>query len=111
MDKLKPTTFQISTEDVKYSINSGSKVETITDATGGTTTNEIRTINRFTPKDGSLNLRAYVELSCFSTVCMNTIASVNSSQIGVNLIDKNDLGIEIGNCFVRFNHDDELRSF
>jgi hypothetical protein len=52
-----------------------------------------------------------VELSCFKTVCINTSASVNQSQIGVDIIDKNDIGIEIGNCFLRFDHDEDIRSY
>jgi hypothetical protein len=101
MDQLEPTTFKVSTEDMTYVV-------------GGDTVDEdtiTREVTKYIPKDGTLNLRAYVELSCFSVVCQNTLGSVNSSQIGVDIIDKNDLGIEIGNCFVRFNHDEELRSY
>jgi hypothetical protein len=36
---------------------------------------------------------------------------VVQSQIGVDIIDTNDLGIEIGNCFVRFDHEDEVRNY
>ena len=62
-------------------------------------------------KDSSLNLRAYAEFSCVSVVCANTSAAVNQSQLGVEIIDKNDIGIEIGNCFVRFEHDTDLREY
>jgi hypothetical protein len=102
MDVIPPTTFNVSYEDVKYKLG--------TLQINGTTGN--RTILKFDDKkDISLNLRAYVELSCFKTVCINTSASVNQSQIGVDIIDKNDIGIEIGNCFLRFDHDEDIRSY
>ena len=102
MDVIPPTTFNVSYEDVKYKLG--------TLQINGTTGN--RTILKFDDKkDISLNLRAYVELSCFKTVCINTSASVNHSQIGVDIIDKNDIGIEIGNCFLRFDHDEDIRSY
>jgi hypothetical protein len=102
MDVIPPTTFNVSYEDVKYKLG--------TLQINGTTGN--RTILKFDDKkDISLNLRAYVELSCFKTVCVNTSASVNQSQIGVDIIDKNDIGIEIGNCFLRFEHDEDIRSY
>lgn len=102
MDVIPPTTFNVSYEDVKYKLG--------TLQINGTT--GYRNILKFEDKkDISLNLRAYVEFSCFKTVCMNTSASVNHSQIGVDIIDKNDIGIEIGNCFLRFDHDEEIRSY
>ena len=114
MDKLKPTTFQISTEDATAfveKVNPSTKTETDSNGIERIINIDNREIIKFTPRDGGLNLRAYVELSCFSVVCMNTLASINGSQIGVNIIDKNDIGLEIGNCFVRVSHDDEIRSY
>jgi hypothetical protein len=102
MDVIPPTTFNVSYEDVKYKLG--------TLQINGTTVN--RTILKFEDKkDISLNLRAYVEFSCSRTICMNTSASVNHSQIGVEIIDKNDIGIEIGNCYLRFDHDEDIRSY
>ena len=102
MDVIPPTTFNVSYEDVKYKLGALTII--------GTTGN--RTILKFDDKkDISLNLRAYVEFSCSSTVCMNTSASVNHSQIGVDIIDKNDIGIEIGNCYLRFDHDEDIRNY
>lgn len=100
MDKLQPTTYQISTESVKYktSYNSGTNPEKY-DLTYGD------------DKSGGINLRAYVEFSCISTVCLNTQATVNQAQIGVDLISTNDLDIEIGNCFLRFEHEPEVREY
>lgn len=102
MDVIPPTTFNVSYEDVKYKLG--------TLLINGTTGN--RNILKFEDKgDISLNLRSYVEFSCTKAICVNTSASVNHSQIGVDIIDKNDIGIEIGNCFLRFNHDEDIRSY
>ena len=102
MDVIPPTTFNVSYEDVKYKLG--------TLQINGTTGNRI--IEKFEDKkDISLNLRAYVEFSCTKAICVNTSASVNHSQIGVDIIDKNDIGIEIGNCFLRFEHDEDIRSY
>ncbi len=102
MDVIPPTTFNVSYEDVKYKLGTPQ-------ITGN---NVNRNILKFDDKKNiSLNLRAYAEFSCFKTVCLNTSASVNHSQIGVDIIDKNDIGIEIGNCFLRFDHDEDVRSY
>ena len=102
MDVIPPTTFNVSYEDVKYKLG--------TLQINGTTGN--RYILKFEDKqDISLNLRSYVEFSCNKAICVNTSASVNHSQIGVDIIDKNDIGIEIGNCFLRFDHDEDIRSY
>jgi hypothetical protein len=102
MDKLDPTTFQASYEDAKVKLGN----------TSNYSDGKLIQINKLDDKkDISLNLRAYVEFSCVSTVCSNTSAAVNQSQIGVDIVDKNDIGIEIGNCFVRFEHDEEIREY
>jgi hypothetical protein len=112
MDKLEPTTFRVSLEDTKYR-----SVLELTNYDPGTPTDitDDGTLRKFTKyedkKNSSLNLRAYVEFSCISVVCCNTVASVNQSQIGVDMIDKNDIGVEIGNCFLRFEHDDDIRDY
>ena len=53
---------------------------------------------------GGLNLRGYVDFSCLATTCLNTPATVNQSQIGVDTIDTNDLEIEISNCCFNIFH-------
>ena len=101
MDKLSPTTFQVSYETLKY------KLDPINE-TGG----EYQVVvNSIEDKDSSLNVRAYADFSCVATVCLNTMATVNQSQLGVDIIDTNDIGIEIGNCFMRFEHDDDTREY
>ena len=122
MDQLPPTTFAASFEDMKYKlgtlsnhlsllIKSFADDNNLPDSLLGESA-EIQPITSYDDKkDSSLNLRAYVEFSCVSVVCANTSAAVNQSQLGVEIIDKNDIGIEIGNCFVRFEHDTDLREY
>ena len=114
MDVLPPTTFKASYEDIKYKF--GDTNSNYPGPDGDTTTTEdngiLKPITKFDDKkDISLNLRAYVEFACFNVVCENILAPVVQSQIGVDIIDTNDLGIEIGNCFVRFDHEDEVRNY
>ena len=106
MDQLVPTTFNLSVEDTKYvSYVDGTHTE-------DGITGELRKFKKYDDrKNSSLNLRAYVEFGCFSVVCANTMATVNQSQIGVEMIEKNDIGVEIGNCFVRFDHDEDIRGY
>jgi len=114
MDVLPPTTFKASYEDIKYKF--GSTNTNYPGPDGDTTTTEdngiLKPITKFDDKkDISLNLRAYVEFACFNVVCENILAPVVQSQVGVDIIDSNDLGVEIGNCFVRFDHEDEVRDY
>jgi len=114
MDVLPPTTFKASYEDIKYKF--GATNPNYPGPDGDITTTEdngiLKPITKFDDKkDISLNLRAYVEFACFSVICENILAPVVQSQIGVDVIDTNDLGIEIGNCFVRFDHEDEVRNY
>jgi len=112
MDVLPPTTFNASYEDIKYKFgeqnnNYGGFNPNSTEDDG-----ILKPITKFDDKkDISLNLRAYVEFACSRVICENILAPVVQSQIGVEIIDKNDLGIEIGNCFVRFDHEDEVRNY
>ena len=97
MNTLPPTTYGVSYESVKY------KMDKISD--------EEYDILKFKDKEGSINLSAYVEFGCVATVCFNASATVNGSQIGVTPIDKNDIGIEIDTCFMRFIHEPEVREY
>lgn len=102
MDQLPPTTFQASYEDIKYTVD---KETPYNDGV-------LRTFKKFKDSDDvSLNLSNYAEFSCVKTVCSNILGVVNQSQVGVDIIDANDIGISQGNCFMRFEHDDELRSY
>jgi len=103
MDQLEPTTFQVSYEEFKV------KIDGDPDPYNG---GDKKVINKLDDKkDSSLNLRAYVEFGCAAVVCANIQAAVNQSQIGVEIVDKDDIGIEAGNCFVRFDHDADIREY
>ena len=109
MDQLPPTTFAVALEDMGFKL--GTSNNSYTHPTTGES-GVLTPIESYDDKKNSpLNLRAYVEFSCISVVCANTSAAVNQSQIGVEIIDKNDIGIEIGNCFVRFEHDTDIREY
>ena len=102
MDQLPPTTFQASYEDIKYKIDSGGQYN------GGV----LKKFSKYKDSDDvSLNLSNYVEYSCVKTVCSNILGVVNQSQIGVDIIDGNDIGVAKGSCFMRFDHDEEVRSY
>ena len=111
MNVLQPTTFQVSFEESKFQIDGS------TSFYGGDDPSSVDdgTLKTFTKiedkKDSSINLRAYVEYGCFKVVCVNINAAVNQSQIGVDIIDKNDIGVEAGNCFIRFDHDVDIRGY
>jgi hypothetical protein len=111
MDQLPPTTFAAAFEDMTYKLgNTNPYTDNTVDPTDPNA--KLTKILQYSDKkDSPLNLRAYVEFSCISVVCANTSAAVNQSQLGVEIIDKNDIGIEIGNCFVRFDHDADLREY
>ena len=102
MDQLVPTTFNVSSEDTKYK----------TKEPVGYSDGLLREFKTYEDrKSTSLNLRAYATFGCQRLICSNTLATVNQSQIGVEMIDKNDIGVEIGSCFVRFDHDEDLRGY
>jgi hypothetical protein len=104
MDSLPPTTFNASYEEQKYKLGTLSQT--------GPNGASLRPILKMDDKKNmSINLRAYVEFGCRQVICENIVAPVVQSQVGVEMIDKNDLGIEIGSCFLRFDHDDELRNY
>ena len=100
MDTLMPTTLQVSMEAVKYKYNNSSSSNP-----------NVRTIKETIDKDGGLNLRSYVSFSCSATECLNTLGVVNQSQVGVEMIDTNNIDVSIGNCFMRFDHDVDVREY
>ena len=103
INQVEPTTFKVSSEDFKTKINPNES-----DYLDGIK----KEIKKFDDKkDSSLNLSAYIEFSCFSVVCANISGIVNQSQIGVEIIDKNDIGVEAGTCYLRFDHDEDLRQY
>ena len=111
MDILEPTTFQVSYEDFKYKGTPDIQNGTYDDENTGLSGNKTNITKLDDTKDSSLNLRAYIEYGCTKVICANISAAVNQSQIGVDLVDKNDIGIEAGNCFVRFDHNEQIRGY
>lgn len=99
MDTLQPTTFQVSMESTKYKF----------DTSAGSAGNKV--ITDTLDREGGLNLRAYVSLSCSLVECMNTFGIVNQSQIGVEMIDTNDIDVAVGPCYLRFSHDVDVREY
>lgn len=93
--ELEPTTFKVSEEGLKYKLSGVNP----------------KTVDEVTEKDGVVNLRAYVSFGCATVNCLNTTAGVVQSQVGVDLIDTNDLGMEIQPCFTYYDHDDQTRDY
>jgi len=93
MDQLVPTTFQVSEEAEKFKRVVGD-IEKIKDK-----------------GDAGVNLRAYVDFGCFAAHCLNTNATALQSQLGVDMIDKNEVGLELGACKLQFDHDEEIREY
>jgi hypothetical protein len=109
MDQIPPTTFNASYEEQKFKIDVNPNW---TDPNNPNVTGYLRDIKEMDDKKNmSINLRAYVEFGCTKVICTNTTAPVIQSQVGVEMIDKGDIGVEIGACFLRFDHDDELRNY
>ena len=92
ISELSPTTFQVSEESAKFKLT-GNNIDEVVE------------------KDSGINLRGYVDFGCKMARCVNTRASVIQSQIGVDLIDKTDIGMEIGTCSLYFDHDEDVREY
>jgi len=95
--ELEPTTSRISEEGLEYEIENPN-------------TNPQKVLS-VTEKEGIVNLRAYVSFACKTVNCINTTAGVVQSQVGIDLIDSNDLGMEVGQCFTYYEHDTETRDY
>jgi len=104
MDQIPPTTFSISEETQAFDAP---------DFGGGNGTegNPINLSETENKEGAVINYNGYTSFGCFGAKCLNTQASVNQSQIGVETIDKNDLGLEIGKCKMLFDHDEEIREY
>ena len=110
MDTLVPTTFQVSedklkvrtkeiTEVVIQGVNDGNPILPI----------EIKSIKE--ENKSKINIRAYAEFSCLFTKCMNIFGGAVQSQLGVDIMDSNDLGMQTRQCFLRFEHDEDVREY
>jgi len=96
MDQLSPTTFQISEEGEKFKAGP----------------NPTTDISEITDKgDAGVNLRAYVDFGCVAAHCVNPNATTVQSQLGIDMLDKNEVGKELGACKILFDHDEEIREY
>lgn len=95
MDQLVPTTFQVSEEGEKFRLGGGPcEIKKIEDK-----------------GDAGVNLRAYVDFGCVAAHCVNPNATALQSQLGVDMIDQNNVGLELGACKLQFEHDEEIREY
>ena len=110
MDSLVATTFQVSEDQLKVRTK-----EILNTSKAG-----INDGNPFTPIEiksikekstSNINLRAYVEYGCSAVKCMNIYGAAVQSQLGVDMIDSNDLGLQTRSCFLRFDHDEDVRGY
>jgi hypothetical protein len=99
MDQLLPTTFQVSEE--------GEIFKAGTNGPGG----EIGVKDITDKGDSGVNLRGYVDFGCVAAHCVNPNATAVQSQIGIDMLDKNEIGKEIGACKILFDHDEEIREY
>jgi len=97
INDLEPTTSRLSEEGLKYDFENQNANPIV--------------VNSVEEKDGIVNLRAYVSFGCTRVNCLNTTAGVVQSQVGIDLIDSNDLGMEVGQCFTYYEHDSETRDY
>jgi len=105
MDQIPPTTFSISEEAQKYNEGQGSG------SGDGFSEYDPIELEEKDKDSASININGYTSFGCFGAKCLNTQASVNQSQIGVDTIDRNDIGLEIGKCKLLFDHDEEIREY
>ena len=98
MDALLPTTFQVSEESERFRRGGI-----------GLTDQDIWKIED--KGDAGVNLRAYVDFGCQNANCINPPAIVTQSQIGIDMIDTYEIGLELGACRLLFDHDEEIREY
>jgi len=93
---LETTTYQVSEEDL------------IATSGKGTQEKPYKLIER---DEALLNLSAYVDFGCTGIRCMNVRGSLVASQIGSELSDLNDTGLECNTCSIYNDVDTEIRSY
>jgi hypothetical protein len=97
IDDLEPTTYKVSEEELKVSTKG------IPDG--------VNVKYRLQEKEGVINLRAYVDFGCIGVKCMNIRSSVVQSQVGTELFDTNDTGLECGSCKSYVDVDTDVRQY
>lgn len=123
MDKLSPTTFQVSEDTIRVRTkpkelavsqpNQGdfNDDNTIDSNDTGLDYEKIEIKAYKELRNSKINLRAYVEFSCFAAKCININGGLIQSQVGVDIIDSNNLDLQTKSCFLRFDHDEEVREY
>jgi hypothetical protein len=96
IDDLEPTTYKVSEEELKVTKNIPTSI----------------TANwALKEKEGNINLRSYVDFGCTGVKCMNVRSSVVQSQVGTELFDTNDTGLECGSCKSYVDVDTDIRQY
>ena len=95
IDELETTTYKLSEEDLASKGGDG----------GETTPFLLK------EKDANVNLRAYVDFGCDGIRCLNVRGSLTSAQIGSDLYDLNDSGLECNTCSVYNDVDTDIREY
>ena len=98
MDQLEPTTYRVSEEELSVGKNK--------DLPDGVTADYI-----LKEKEGNINLSAYIDFGCTGVRCMNIRASLTEAQVGTELFDLNDTGLECGSCTAYVDVDTDIRQY
>ena len=99
IDDLEPTTFKVSEEELRVS----SKKKDMPD--------KVIADYVLKEKEGNINLRAYVDFGCSGVRCMNVRASLTEAQVGTELFDLNDNGLECDTCKAYVDVDTDIRQY
>ncbi len=97
IDDLEPTSYKVSEEGLKVSTKG--------------IPNGVDVKYRLQEKEGNINLRSYVDFGCTGVKCMNVRSSVVQSQVGTELFDTNDTGLECGSCKSYVDVDTDIRQY
>ena len=95
VDNLEPTTFRVSEEELSIKSGVGTESEPY----------------KLKEKEGNINLRAYVDFGCSNVKCMNVRSSLTEAQVGTELFDLNDNGLECDTCKAYVDVDTEVRQY
>ena len=95
IDELETTTYKLSEEELASKGGDGTSAKPY----------ELK------EKDANVNLRAYVDFGCDGVRCMNVRGSLTSAQIGSDLYDLNDTGLECNTCSVYNDVDTDIREY
>jgi hypothetical protein len=98
MDQLEPTTYRVSEEELSV----GKNKDIPNDVTADYVLKE---------KEGNINLNAYIDFGCTGVRCMNVRASLTEAQVGTELFDLNDTGLECGTCTAYVDVDTDVRQY